>query len=466
MAHESPLGEPNAIETDLASVPNTEPRPSCIWADASTIREVTTSRRHFLRVIAAPAAMALPRLSSGARLGAQGPPDTGRGGPGDEDFWAEVRRAFDLEPGVINLDNGAASPAPQAVQRAMFRRWRRANRVPSHHLSASLAPDREPVREALAALIGAEAEEVALTRNASESLETCQLGLPLGPGDEVLTSDQDYPRMLATFDQRARREGIVVRRVALPVPSPDDDEVVHRFVSAIGPKTRLILVCHMINLTGQVLPVREIVTAARARGVPVIVDGAHALGHLAFSMADLGCDYYAASLHKWLSAPLGTGMLFVRRAKIASLWPLMAAPERLDADIRKFEEVGTRPIADQLAVGEAIAFHEWIGSKRKLARLRALRDRWARRVEVLPRVRMLTDLTPHRGGGMATVGIEGIDPGRLARWLWSRHRVLVAVVRHPDVEGIRVSPGIYTMLDEVDRLAALIERVATKGWPG
>lgn len=417
-------------------------------------------RRRFLRTIAAPAAVALPALVRPHRLAAAASAD--RDGADSEGFWRSVREAFDVDPRVVNLDAGGAHPAAEAVQRAMNRHWRQANRAPAHRLATRLAPLREGVREGLAALFGVEAEEIALTRNASEGLEICQLGLPLRAGDEVLTTDQDYPRMLATFEQRVRRDGIVLRRVPLPVLA-DDDEVVDRFAAAISPRTRLILVCQVINLTGQVLPVRRVVDLARPREIPVVVDGAHGFGHLPAVRAELDCDYYATSLHKWLGAPLGTGMLFVRRDKIRGLWPLMAAPERLDHDIRKLEEVGTRPIADQLAVGEAIALHRHIGPQRKADRLVALRDRWARRLREVPGVRLLTSLEPGRAGGMATLAIDGVDPGPLARHLWLRHRILVAAIRHPAVSGIRVAPPIHTSPAAIDRLADVLEAIARAG---
>jgi selenocysteine lyase/cysteine desulfurase len=328
-----------------------------------------------------------------------------------------------------------------------------------------LEKQREGVRQRLARLFGCDAEEIAITRNASESLQTCQLGLDLEPGDEVLTSTQDYPRMLTTFEQRARREGIVLRKVSLPVPAEDDAEVVRRFAEAIGPRTRLMLVCHVINLTGQILPVRELVALGRKHGVPVVVDGAHAFAHFPFSHADLDCDYYGTSLHKWLFAPHGTGLLYVRREKIAPLWPLMGAPEGMDADVRKFEEIGTHPAANAIAIAEALTFHEGIGPARKAARLRYLRERWARRLMESDRVRLLTSLDPRFSCGIATVAVEGIDTARLGAHLWERHRILTTPILHPEVEGLRISPSVYTTLEELDRFCEAVETAIREGLP-
>jgi selenocysteine lyase/cysteine desulfurase len=269
--------------------------------------------------------------------------------------------------------------------------------------------------------------------------------------------------MITTFQQRQRREGVKLVQIDIPVPCEDDGEVVSRFERAITPRTRLILVCHVINLTGQILPVRRVVEMARTRGVPVIVDGAHALAHFPFKLADLGCDYYGTSLHKWLFAPHGTGLLYVRKDKIPGLWPMMAAPEALDADIRKFEEIGTHPAANTLAIGEALTFHEGIGPERKAARLRYLRDLWATRLVKLENVRLHTSLDPRFSCGIATVQIEGIDSKELASWLWSTRRILVTAIDHEQFSGIRVSPSVYSTPEEVDRFCLAMEEAARGG---
>jgi len=306
---------------------------------------------------------------------------------------------------------------------------------------------------------------VAFTRNASEGLQICQFGFDLEPGDEVLTTTQDYPRMITTFRQRERREGIVMRQIRIPIPAEDPREIVRLFEEAITPRTRLILMSHMINITGQILPVREVVAMARRRGIPVIVDGAHALAHFDFRISDLDCDYYATSLHKWLFAPHGTGLLYVRRDKISGLWPLMAAPDRMDDDIRKFEEIGTHPAANHIAIGEALTFHQGIGGKRKEARLRYLRDYWARRLLEHDRVRLHTSLKPEFSCAIATVQVEGLDSAELNAWLWRQHRIIAVAIRHPEFEGIRVSPSVYTTLEELDRFVDAMEYAIRNGLP-
>lgn len=428
-------------------------------------------RRQFMAVVSQPlgAAAALaflhPRRALAIAEVANRYPGSAEEVAGDETFWAEIQRAFVVDRTVINLNNGGVSPSPAAVQEAQRRYQDYSNAAPAYTMWRVLEPQRETVRENLARFFGCDAEEVALTRNTSEGLETCQFGFDLKAGDEVLTSNQDYPRMITTFKQRERREGIVLKQISLPTPAEDPEEVVRAFEAAITPKTRLILVSHMIFLTGQVLPVRQVVAMGRRRGIPVLVDGAHTFAHLAFTQADLDCDYYATSLHKWLFAPHGTGMLYVRREKIRGLWPLMAAPAELDGNIRKFEEIGTHPAAPYLAIGEALTFTTGIGPRRKEARLRYLRDRWATCLSRHARVRLHTSLKPGLSCGLALVQLEGVDSGRLADYLWAKHRIIVAAIKHDEFEGIRVAPSVYTTPDEIDQFCETIEAVLEKGLP-
>lgn len=429
------------------------------------------NRRQFMAVASQPvgAAVALAFLRPCRAMAIA---DTASQHPGspeelatDEAFWTEVQRAFVVDRTVVNLNNGGVSPSPAAVQEAQRRYQEYSNAAPVHTMWRVLEPQRETVREKLAWFFGCDPEEVALTRNTSEGLETCQFGFDLKAGDEVLTSNQDYPRMIATFKQRERREGIVLRQISIPTPAEDPEKVVRLFEEAITPKTRLILVSHMIFLTGQVLPVRDIVAMGRRRRIPVLVDGAHTFAHLAFTRADLDCDYYATSLHKWLFAPHGTGMLYVRRDRIRGLWPLMAAPPELDDNIRKFEEIGTHPAAPYLAIAEALAFTTGIGPQRKEARLRYLRDRWATRLSRHARVRLRTSLKRGLSCGLALVQLEEVDSGKLADHLWGKHRIIVAAIKHDEFEGIRVAPSVYTTPDEIDRFCEAIEGVLEKGLP-
>lgn len=383
----------------------------------------------------------------------------------DESFWSEVARAFTVDRTLVNLNNGGVSPSPTFVQDAMKRHLDYSNEAPTYTMWQILEPQREGVRARVAREWGVDAEEIAFTRNASEGLQTCQFGYDLEPGDEVLTTTQDYGRMLTTFRQRERREGIVMRQIKVPVPAEDPAEVVRRFEEGITPRTRLILMCHMINLTGQILPVRDIVTMARGHGIPVIVDGAHAMAHFPFKLRDLECDNYSTSLHKWLFAPHGTGLLYVRRDEIANIWPLMAAPDRMDGDIRKYEEIGTHPAANYLAIGEALTFHQGIGAERKAARLTYLRDYWANRLLENDRVSLNTSQKPGFACGIANVHVEGLDTAALSRWLWSEHRIINVSIGHEECTGLRISPSVYTTLEELDRFSEAMESAIRHGLP-
>src|SRR5437660_9461370 len=306
---------------------------------------------------------------------------------------------------------------------------------------------------------------MAITRNASEALETVQLGIPLERGDEVLTTTQDYPRMLTTWHQRERREGIVVREITFPVPPPSQDDLAERIERAITPKTKVIHVCHITNLTGQIFPIKRIVQRARARGIEVIVDGAHAYAHFPFTRDDLDCDYYGTSLHKWLLAPHGTGFLYVRKAKIASVWPMMAAPPEMNGNIRKFEEIGTHPAANHNAIAEALTFYDGIGPERKAARLRYLRDRWIKRLEPLPGVKILTSSDPTMGCGLASFTPAQLDVNKTVGYLYDKHKIIVTPIVHPEFSCLRVTPNVYTTLGEVDRFAEAMEELLRKGLP-
>ncbi len=383
----------------------------------------------------------------------------------DESFWFKVQQAFTVDRSLINLNNGGVSPSPGVVQAAMKRHLDYSNTAPTYTMWKVLEPQREGVRQRLARLFGCDTEEIALTRNSSESLQICQFGFDLRAGDEVLTTNQDYPRMINTFLQREDREGVKLVQFSIPVPCEDPAEIVGRFEQHITPRTRLILMCHIINLTGQILPVKDVVRMARKRGIPVIVDGAHSFAHWPFAQRDLDCDYYASSLHKWLFAPHGTGLLYVRKDKIEKLWPLMAAPEEMSADIRKFEEIGTHPAANYLAIGEALTFHEGLGPARKAARLRFLRDYWASRLLEHDRVRLHTSLKPGFSCGIATVEIDGIDSGELNSYLWREHRIIATPIKHDEFEGVRVSPSVYTTLEELDRFVDAMEAVIENGLP-
>ncbi len=442
------------------------------------MNDAAPSRREFLGAISLPvaagaAAAMLDPLgvrTATARLRLHDVADAPGRDP-DENFWFDASQAFTIDRSILNLNNGGVSPAPLSVQRAFQRHTDYCNTVPPPvSLWQVLDPQVEIVRERLARAFGADPEELAITRNSTESLHTCQLGFDLEPGDEVLTTTQDYPRMMSAFRQRERRDGAVLKTITLPVPAENPAEIIRLFEEAITPRTRIILVSHIINLTGQVLPIRDIVAMARrkAPGVPVIVDGAHAVANLPFRIADLGCDYYASSLHKWLFAPIGTGLLYVNRDKIKGLWPLLPGEPSLENDIRKFEQVGTHPSAPYVAIADALTFHDALGPERKFRRLMFLRRYWTDRLAQgahKDRVRVHSPSTPGASCGIATVQFTGLDTAKLQSHLWTKHRILTVAIKHEQFEGLRVSPSVYTLKDDLDRFCDILEAAMTNGLP-
>ncbi len=406
---------------------------------------------------------ALARVSeAAARVADRTAEDVAR----DEWFWREIQLGFTLDRSIINLNNGGVCPSPRVVHEAYKRYLDISNQAPAYHMWTVLEPNIETIRRRLAASFGCDPEEMAITRNASEALQIAQLGIDLAPGDEVVTTNQDYGRMLDTWDQRAKREKIVVKKISFPVPPPSLADLASRIEEAITPRTKVIHVCHITNLTGQIFPVRDICRAARARGITTIVDGAHAYAQFPFTLADLDCDYYGTSLHKWLLAPVGTGFLYVRRERIHSHWPLTPANEKKQDDIRKFEEVGTHPAANHLAIAEALLFQESIGAERKAARLRYLRQRWSEQlIASQPRARMLTSSDPAQSCAIGTIALDGIDPYKLTTHLWDHARIIVTPIKHAEFVGIRVTPNVYTTLEEADTLAHELEKVLQHGIP-
>src|SRR4051812_2983411 len=382
----------------------------------------------------------------------------------DETYWGEIRRAFTLDYTLINLNNGWSSPAPAVALEQMIRDMRFSNELPVEHMARLLEPRIESVREGLAKEFGSDSEEIAITRNASEGNLTVIFGLPLKRGDEVIVTTQNYGRMLNGWRQRVARDGIVLKEIKLDTPPKSDDDVVRAFEAAITPNTRAIEVMHISYMTGYIAPVRKIVDMARKHDIPVLVDGAHAFAHFPFKRDELDCDYYGVSLHKWLHAPIGSGLLYVRRDKIRSVWPTYAQGAGQEADIRKYEEIGTHPVAIHNAVAVSLAFHRSIGADRKIARLRLLRDRWAKRLMAeSDRVHLLTALGPNTNGAIATFNIDGVDMGKLNGWLWANHKISTAGLNHPEFQGMRITPNVYSTLDEIDKFGDKVLLAIKKG---
>jgi isopenicillin-N epimerase len=433
------------------------------------------NRRGFLRMAGAVGsaavafeARALARVeAAGQAVAGKAADDVAR----DEFYWREIQLAFKLDRTLINLNNGFTSPMPRVALESVGRYMDMINMLPVHY-QGMVAASVQTIRRRMANEFGCDPEEMALTRGASESLQIVQNGIDLRAGDEVITTEQDYPRMLTTWDQRMRRDGIKVTRLQFPVPATQDF-LYGMFEKAITPRTKVFHFTHITNLTAQLFPVKRLSQLARSKGIVTIVDGAHALGHFPFKLRDLECDAYGVSLHKWLLAPLGNGCLYVRREMIPRFWPLQAAPEQQDNDIRKFESIGTHPWAIRAALGESLAFHQAIGAERKAARLRYLTLRWANALKKHARIKILSELSePAQCWGVAAVSVDRMDVRQLAKFLYDKYRIVVVplVGGAPpnsvfDYEALRVSPNVYTTLEEIDTFVEAMEDAMKGGVP-
>jgi isopenicillin-N epimerase len=383
----------------------------------------------------------------------------------DEDYWSVIQNAFTVTRGIINLNNGGVSPSPRIVTEALVRYIWQQEDATAYTMWQILEPQSETIRTGLAEMFGCDREEIAITRNASESLEILLMGMDFKPGDEILTTTQDYPRMLTTLRQREKREGLVLKLIQIPVPPKNLNDIAALFERGITNRTKLVLISHQINLTGQITPVKAVCDMARAKGIETIVDGAHSFAQFDFKQKDLGCDYFGTSLHKWLYAPKGTGMLYVKRDKIEKLWPLMAAEPKQSGDIRKFEEIGTHSAAPKLAIGEAMLFHNGIGGKRKEARLRFLSRYWMNRLKDVPKIRFNTSFDPNQSCAIANVHIEGTNPSAVGSYLFSKHHIFTTPIVHEEFQGIRITPNVFTTLGELDRFCDVMDGIARKGLP-
>ncbi len=380
--------------------------------------------------------------------------------PDDETFWALIRQAYTVSPQIINLNNGGVSPQPESVQRAMIRLYESCNEGPSYYMWQILDQGREPLRRRLADLAGCDAEEIAINRNASEALETVIFGLNLKPGDEVVLSKQDYPNMINAWKQREKREGIVLKWVNHDLPSEDANKLTEAYTSAFTSKTRIVQITHVINWNGQVLPAKMIADAAHQKGIEVLIDGAHSFAHLEYKIPDLGGDYFGTSMHKWLSAPFGSGMLWVKKEKIAKLWPLLAPPDPESPDIRKFEALGTRNFPIEHAIGEAIDFQEMIGNKRKQLRLWYLKNYWTTRVRDVHGVSIGTPESSEWSGAIGLLQIEGKTPGEISTALFTKYRIHTVAIEWENIKGVRITPHVYTSIKDLDLLVRGIKEIA------
>lgn len=379
---------------------------------------------------------------------------------GEEDYWSVIQQAYTVNPNIINLNNGGVSPSPRVVQEAVERYNKLSNEGPSYFMWRILDQGREPLRQKLAGLANCNAEEIAIDRNATEALNTVIYGLDLKAGDEVIGTKQDYPNMINAWRQRAQREGIRYIQLSFNFPIENDEEIVDAYEKAITSKTKLIHVTHIINWVGQIMPVQKIARMAHARGIEVLCDGAHSFGLLDFKIPELECDYFGTSLHKFLSAPIGSGMLWIKKEKIEKIWPLLCNDKPTGSDIRKFETLGTRSFPIEQGIGEALNFHNAIGSKRKEERVRYLKNYWAEKVKDIPHVQLHTSLKAEYSCGICGVSINGMSPADFDSQLFSKYKIHTVGIVWENISCVRVTPHVYTTLRDLDTLVKAITEIA------
>ncbi|MEO8591371.1 MAG: aminotransferase class V-fold PLP-dependent enzyme [Flavobacteriales bacterium] len=385
----------------------------------------------------------------------------------EEDFWRQVRAAYACSPTLINLNNGGVSPSPRAAMDALDHYNRMCNEAPSYYMWRILDQDREPLRMNLAALAGVAHDELAICRNATEALNTIIFGLPLKAGDEVVMSTYDYPNMANAWKQRAMRDGVKLVYADPQLPSEDDAAMVEAFTSKFTAKTRLVHITHIVNWNGQILPVRKIADEAHKRGIDVLCDAAHSFGLLDYKIPDLGCDYWGTSLHKFLCAPFGNGLMWVKKEKIAGVWPLLSNDEPQGDDIRKFETLGTRSFPVEMATGYSLDLHNLIGSQRKQQRIHSLKNYWMDRVKDVPGVHFKTSQNPAYSCAIGVFSIEGHKAVDVYEQLFSKWKVITVGIQRDGIPGIeapldvvRVTPNVYTTTQELDRLVEGIRTIA------
>jgi selenocysteine lyase/cysteine desulfurase len=379
----------------------------------------------------------------------------------DEDLWARMAQAYTVSPNILNLNNGGVSPQPKVVQDAVDRYYHLSNEAPSYYMWQILDRGREAVRRKLAELAGTSAEEVAINRNTTEALATVTWGLTLTKGDEIIMTRQDYPNMIQAWKQKEIRDGIKIKWISFNLPVENDEAIVNEFINATTSKTKIWHITHMINWTGQIMPVKRLCEEARKRNIISIVDGAHTFAHLNFKIPDFNPDYYGTSLHKWLCAPFGTGMLYVKKENIAGLWPLFPNDKPTDSNIRKFETLGTRSFAPEQAIGQAIDFHYAIGSQRKEERLRYLKNYWCEAVKKNPRVKLHISLKPEYACALGSFSIEGKDVGEVSSKLFSEYQIHTTSIKWDNVNCVRVTPHVYTTTRDLDRFIEAVLKIAS-----
>ncbi len=378
----------------------------------------------------------------------------------DDELWTRIAQAYTVSEGVLNLNNGGVSPQPKVVQDAVDRYYHMCNEAPTYYMWIILDKGREPLRKKLASLAGVSTEEIAVNRNTTEALGTFTWGIDMQKGDEIVMTRQDYPNMIHAWKQREMREGVKVNWINLNLPIDNDDVVLKAYIDATTPKTKIWHITHLMTWTGQIIPAAKLCAEARKRGIISIVDAAHSFAHLDYKISDFNCDYFGTSLHKWLCAPFGTGMMYVRKDRIEKTWPLFPNDKPQSGDIRKFEALGTRSFAPEQAIHQAIDFHNAIGSRRKQERLHYLKKYWCEAVVKNPRIKLHISLKPEYSCALGTFSIEGMDVGELNSKLFSEYQIITTPIKWENINAVRVAPHVYTSTKDLDRFIDAVMKLA------
>jgi selenocysteine lyase/cysteine desulfurase len=378
----------------------------------------------------------------------------------EEDLWARMAQSFTVNPNIINLNNGGVSPQPKVVQDAVDRYYHLSNEGPSYYMWQILDKGREPLRRKLADLAGVSADELAVNRNTTEALGTVTWGIDMKRGDEIVMTKQDYPNMIHAWKQRELREGVKINWINLTLPVDNDETVIKAYVDATTSKTKIWHITHLMTWTGQILPAAKLCAEARKRGIISIVDAAHSFAHVDYKISDFNCDYFGTSLHKWLCAPFGTGLMYIRKEHIEKTWPLFPTDKPQSADIRKFEALGTRSFAPEQAIGQAIDFHNAIGGKRKQERLHYLKKYWCDAVTKNPRVKLHISLKPEYSCALGTFSIDGLDVSDVSTKLFLEYQIHTVSIKWENVNAVRVTPHVYTTTKDLDRFIEAVNKIA------
>ena len=378
----------------------------------------------------------------------------------EKELWETVRSHYKLNPEYINLESGFYNIIPSPTLNSFIDHVKRINYEGSFYMRNYLEKDKEEITNSLATLVGCKKDELIITRNTTESLDLIISGFPWMKDDEAIYADQDYGSMKQMFKQISKRHGVINKVISIPNHPKSDEEIVSLYENQISTKTRLIMVPHMVNITGQILPVKKICEMAHNNGIEVMVDGAHCIGHFNFKISELGCDYYGSSLHKWLAAPLGSGILYVNKKRISKIWPLIASYVEDKDDVKRLNHIGTHPVHNDLAILNAIDYLNWIGLNRKEKRLRFLQNYWTSALRNKSNIIINTPIESSRSCGIANVGVKGLSPSDLAKKLMLDFKIFTVAIDYANVKGCRITPNVFNTLEDIDQLIVALKKIS------